>query len=133
MKKTGKNNPSWKGYEKISGALWSNIRYEAKRRKIHFDITIQEAWELFLNQGGLCELSGEILKFNVGGQSKTSGNASLDRKDSSKGYIKDNCRWTTKIVNRCKNVLSDTEYITLCEKVINYNSRDKNDKSENSY
>jgi hypothetical protein len=46
--------------------------------------------------------------------------ASLDRKDSGKGYTLDNVQWVHKRVNIMKNIISDMEFIEWCKKVANH-------------
>ena len=43
--------------------------------------------------------------------------ASLDRIDSTKGYVENNVQWTLKKINIMKNVFSQKEFIYLCNKV----------------
>lgn len=105
----------WKGYGEISGNIWDGI----KRKRRHaedrdFSITIKYAWDLFENQQRRCALSGIFLQFDPG--KKT---ASLDRIDSSKGYIEGNVQWVHKDINRMKNIYSQEYFIEMCSKVYN--------------
>jgi hypothetical protein len=43
--------------------------------------------------------------------------ASLDRIDSSKGYVEGNVQWVHKRINIMKNDLSDSEFIEWCRVV----------------
>jgi hypothetical protein len=43
--------------------------------------------------------------------------ASLDRKDSSKGYTKDNVQWIHKTINFMKGQMSDQEFVSWCKLV----------------
>jgi hypothetical protein len=73
-------------------------------------------WEIYEVQGGLCALTGEPLTFknlNKG----TDQTASLDRIDSSLGYVEGNVQWVHKDVNLMKNVLSQARFIELCSLV----------------
>ena len=57
-------------------------------------------------------------------QSKNSirdGTASLDRIDSSRGYVIDNIQWVHKDINWLKNDWSQKEFIELCSRVANHN------------
>jgi hypothetical protein len=51
----------------------------------------------------------------------TTQTASLDRKDSSKGYIKGNVWWVDKRINKLKSDFEQEEFLLLCKKVANYN------------
>lgn len=47
------------------------------------------------------------------------GSASLDRKDSSKGYLKGNVQWLHTSVNNIKGALAHDEFINICKKITN--------------
>jgi hypothetical protein len=47
--------------------------------------------------------------------------ASLDRIDSSKGYIIGNVQWAHKMVNRMKNDMPQEEFIEFCRDIISTN------------
>jgi len=112
----GKNNVKFTGYEELSGQKWSAYKCGAKRRKIEFNITIQYAWNLFINQNRKCALTGEDIFF---GKTNTSEcTASLDRIDSSKGYIEGNLHWVHKDVNLMKMALSIDRLYELCKKIV---------------
>jgi hypothetical protein len=110
-------NCRWKGHKKISGAYWYAIKDGAKRRKINFDLSIEDAWSQYEIQNGKCALSGQSIDFirhkNAGEQT-----ASLDRKKSDEGYHKDNIQWVHKKINSMKLKMSDAEFIGWCQKVI---------------
>lgn len=111
-----KDHPSWQGYENISKSFYSHFKKGAERRHIDFSITIEEINQLFEKQNGKCFFSEENLIFN-GSHGKSFGNASLDRKDSNKGYTKDNCQLVTKQINISKGVMNNQEFITMCQQV----------------
>lgn len=112
----GKENPAWKGIGDISGSFWCAIKGGAKDRNIEFSITIKYLWDLYIKQDKKCSLTGEQIDF---GQSKLDVNrtASLDRIDSSKGYIEGNVQWVTKKVNFAKQTMSQKDFIELCKSV----------------
>lgn len=120
--KIGKNHPQWTGHEEISGLYWTHIIRSAngsKRRKIEFNITIEYAWELFLEQNRKCELSGLEIYFPKSYNGK--GTSSLDRIDSSKGYIVGNIQWVHKDINLMKNKLNQEYFINMC-KIVSKNN-----------
>lgn len=129
----GNKNPKWTGFGEISGHQWLCIKMEstAERRsrqcKSHaglpFEITIEYAWNLFLKQERKCVLSGEPLTMWGKINGKQSGNASLDRIDSSKGYIEENVQWIDKRIQLVKRNWSDENFITLCQKVASYQTK----------
>ena len=121
----------WTGYGEISGGQWCKIklestaerrnrRYKVARPALTFEITIEYAWDLFLKQNRKCTLSGEPLTMCGKINGKYTGNASLDRIDSSKGYTKENVQWIDKKLQMVKTKLSDAEFIAICQKVANY-------------
>lgn len=118
----GSNHVGWKGSGEISGYTWGAIRNNAKQRGIVFTITIDYAWKLFVLQDGKCALSGLPLHFNTLRQRDPNAvtTASLDRIDSTKGYVEGNVQWLHKNVNFMKHSLSQEVFIYLCHKVATY-------------
>lgn len=115
QKPRGKGNHAWRGHEDIPGARWYGIQREAKNRNLEFNISIEQIWELFIRQNKKCALSGKDLTFCTRAQG--SMNASLDRIDSSKGYILDNVQWVDKRVNWIKRNLKEEEFIQICKDI----------------
>ena len=117
----GTGHYKWNGYKDITGYAWRRILNGAKSRKLDVNITIKDAWELFQKQNGKCALTNESIEFAKGSTPSTSyiGTASLDRIDSSKGYIKGNVQWVHKIVNEMKMDSNEKEFIEWCKKVAN--------------
>lgn len=116
---------NWKGYKDISGDLWRCIQYGAKIRNLDFDVTIEYIWEIFELQKGICPLSGRNIfidptlgSLNKNGYQRNT--ASLDRIDSSKGYIKGNVQWVHKDVNKLKSNWDQNYFIDLCNEITNY-------------
>lgn len=116
-KVTGENSSTWKGYGEISGQRWGRIirRAEVKGRTI--DIAIETAWDLFLRQDKKCALSGIDLCF---GRNNRETTASLDRIDSSKGYVIGNVQWVHKTVNIMKNAFDQKVFIEFCKKIVDH-------------
>lgn len=120
MKKYGKNHKLYRGFEEISGQVFCDIKKQARSRGLEFNITIEYIWNLFINQDRKCALSGIKIRF---GEKTGDGlrNASLDRIDSSKGYIESNVQWVHKWINIMKNDFDTKEFIYLCNKVSSHN------------
>ena len=119
VKVGGKSSKHWRGYEEISGSHWCNIKRCAKSRNIQFDITIDYIWNLFIKQERKCFFSGVLLSFGKCCKDKINRTASLDRIDSSKGYIEGNVQWVHKDINCMKMKLSNQEFINFCSLVHN--------------
>lgn len=117
------NNCKKTGCGEISGTLWSNIRNSAIQRNLNFELTVQDAWKLFLIQNRKCALTGIEIYFASRGVTKTrkSTTASLDRIDSKKGYSIHNIQWVYKKINMMKQGYDIKEFIDLCKKVAKYN------------
>lgn len=105
----------------IFAQFWGHVTRGAKDRDIPFDITREEAWELFLEQDRKCALSGVELFFYKDWKKRSEQQtASLDRIDSYKGYSKENCQWVHKDVNKMKHVYSVEEYYIWCKRVVEH-------------
>lgn len=116
----GAEHVQWQGCGEISGHRWSQIRRRGlstrKSRQNHqFAISIDYAWSLFLEQNGRCALSGMRIEFGKTNNDETT--ASLDRIDSSIGYVRGNVQWVHKDVNRMKNIFSQSRFIEVCKRV----------------
>jgi hypothetical protein len=122
--KRGKQHCFWAGHEDISGGYFSSIKCKARNKNIPFDITIEQAWELFLKQDKKCALTNFPLTFSesrhVEAEKQT---ASLDRIDSSKGYIVGNIQWIHKQINYMKHMMSQETFINWCQLVVNHTSQ----------
>lgn len=99
--RTGTTNPNWKGHGEIPHQYWTGILIGAEKRKLTVAITLKEIWDLFLQQGQKCALSGTPLVF-AGHKSGKEQTASLDRIDSTKGYVTGNIQWIHKDLQRMK-------------------------------
>tara|TARA_Y100000310_G_scaffold293091_1_gene322420 strand:- start:444 stop:1133 length:690 start_codon:yes stop_codon:yes gene_type:complete len=107
----------WKGYGEISGDKWDKIKKTAGLKNRKFEITIEQAWDLFLKQDRKCALSGVKLVFTRKKKDRSKTTASLDRIDSSKGYIKGNIQWVHKDINKMKQDLDMRSFKEWCGKV----------------
>ena len=112
----GPESLKWTGQGLISGRMWAQIKNNAKSRNHTFELSLEQAWRVFQDQGGKCAISGVLIEFQESKYAR-SGTASLDRKDSSKGYDKDNVQWVHKTINIMKNTLTDEEFIWWCKAV----------------
>lgn len=115
---TGEKSPEWKGIGKLSKTQYSRIQKNAERRKIEFNVSIEYLWDICEKQNQKCKYTNQNLTFGKNTRKKSSGNASLDRIDSSKGYIEGNVQWVIKDINMMKQKLTDSEFKELCKKVV---------------
>lgn len=106
-------------YEEITQVMWDRVFLNAQKRKLPFEITKEYAWEVFIKQERRCVFTNAVLTMegNPKKYGTDKGNASIDRIDSSKGYIEGNIQWVDKTVNICKWSMSSEEFVNMCKTV----------------
>lgn len=112
----GKDHPGWKGYGELSGTHLNSIKSNAKHRSIQYSVSPEYLWNLFLKQNRQCALTGNPLVMN----NDSERTASLDRKDSDKGYVEGNVQWVHKTINSMKMDLSESEFLKWCRNVVEH-------------
>lgn len=115
----GRKHYKWTGHGEISGGYWGQIRHGASIRKgrsyeLDFEISIEYAWALFLKQDRRCALTGLPLTIS---RKRTEHTASLDRIDSTIGYVAGNVQWVNKEINMMKRTMSQDRFVSLCKAV----------------
>ena len=111
-------SPYWRGGKFLSGTILTVCRLSAKHRGLEFDLTIEHLEDVWEHQQGLCYYTGTTLILPQDSRSRpTTSNASIDRKDSSRGYVDGNVQWVTKEINFMKMSLSEDRFIDLCKQV----------------
>jgi len=118
----GKRNrsPKYKGVGDLSSTKFRGIKARAKHRGQKFTISIKYAWELFLAQDGRCSLTGVPITLNPSSMEKGASTASLDRIDSTKGYVRGNVQWTHADINFMKHSLPMKDFVDWCCKVADH-------------
>lgn len=114
----GKNNYQWSGFEEISGTYWNSIKNSAKIRNINFDITIEYAWNLYIQQNKKCNYTNLDICFAKSKKKMSLATASLDRIDNNKGYIEGNIQWIHKDINWMKRNFSEDVFINYCKLIV---------------
>jgi hypothetical protein len=110
-----------KGYEEISGNHWSQIKSQAKRKNVSFEIRIEEAWEIYKKQHEQCALSGKKITFSGYPYDASKNTAILDRIEPTLGFVKYNCQWIHKDVARIKpSDMSRNEFLVLVTDCFTY-------------
>jgi hypothetical protein len=109
----GNTNPGFKGVGDVGSCFFAELKRGAHRRNLEFNITLDYISKLFEKQKRKCGLSGLDLTFGPvrKGRLRT---ASLDRIDSSKGYIVGNVQWVHKTLNRMKVDIEQDVFIKIC-------------------
>lgn len=85
---------------------FNKLKKSAENRKITWEITLDEMFENF---NGSCAMTGWDISLKYSDQT-----ASLDRIDSSKGYVRGNIQWVHTMVNMSKNKFDSTKFIEMC-------------------
>ena len=116
-RKRGSQHPLFTGYKELHGTLWGSYKTGARLRGLDFDISIEYAWNLFESQERKCALSNLPIVFSneCSDIQKWKSTASLDRIDSSKGYVVGNVQWIHKDINQMKWQFDEKYFISLCK------------------
>lgn len=110
----------------VNGDIWYQItsrkvNKRSKRSKLDFNITKDYLNNLFEEQEEKCKLSGLPITLPKKWNDKNY-TASLDRIDSSIGYIMGNVQWVHKHVNVMKNIYPQEMFIYICKKIADSNN-----------
>lgn len=117
----GSNHKSWKGFGELSSDLFTTIKLNARERELEFDLDLEYLWNLFVLQDRKCSISGIEIFLNGKCDKKKYKTATLDRIDSTLGYIKGNVQWVHRDINKIKNNLPQDYFFYLCSKVSSNN------------
>ena len=99
---------------------FKNLLRSSKRRFKEVDIDLPYLKELWEKQQGICIYSGVALTLQHYKKHVNDNpiyNASLDRIDSSKGYIKGNIQFVSQCINYCKNTMSHEQMLEVCKNI----------------
>lgn len=110
-------NHSYLGTKNIPKTYFTSVKSSAKSKNRDFSIDIEYLEEIFVKQNKKCIYSGLSISLNGKGREST---ASLDRIDSSKGYIKGNVQWVHKTINKMKLDLTEKEFLFFINQIYNY-------------
>ncbi len=114
-----KHHSCFKGIGEISKSYWNTVKAGASSRKLDFEIKMNDAWELYNKQGGVCYYSGIPIRFDHSYRRRAQ-TASIDRLDSSKGYVKGNIVICHKDINRMKRQSSEYYFLVLCKQIYDH-------------
>lgn len=94
------------------------INHAAKRKQsLGFDIDLGYLLEVYDAQDGRCAVSG-VKMTHIAGSGRTLTNISIDRIDSSKGYLRGNVQFVCDIVNRMKSDMPQAELVSWCRNIL---------------
>lgn len=125
-KKRGYNSTSFTGYGKISGSYIARMHQNAVTRGLECSVTAEYLDNLFKAQNEKCALSGVSIYFQEGTNAFLNSNttASVDRIDSTLGYIEGNVQWVHKVINAMKLHFDEAHFINMCTKVAKWRGTD---------
>lgn len=89
--------------------------------EIGADLTLEYVEDILNNQKGRCAYTGLLIGLPNSSKDLACGSytASIDRIDSSKGYIRGNIQWVHKDVNRMKQQFSHEVFVNYCKLIAN--------------
>lgn len=94
------------------GKKLANIRCNARRRKIPFNLNVTDLKNQWKSQEGVCALSKQPFEYTI-----KDNTPSVDRIDSYKGYVPENIQFVQLWINRAKGQLTDEEIIDRIKKI----------------
>jgi hypothetical protein len=103
-------------YEDIRTSWINKCKLSAELRNIVWDLSEEFIWQLYLSQDKKCALSDKPIGWCKEGSIHT---ASLDRIDSSEGYVVGNIQLVHKDVNFMKQQFSQEYFIETCKLIAN--------------
>ena len=109
ISRKGSENAAWTGYRNVPGKVFSRLKHGAKQRNIFFDLTIEDIYNKYQEQFGLCAFTNKLLTFGE--------DASIDRIDSTKGYYYDNIQIVHKVLNMMKKNMDNEDFLSWCRRV----------------
>lgn len=105
----------------IPTRMWISILSNSKKKNREVSIDRDYVWSIYQKQKGACALTGWPISFAEGGR------ASVDRIDSTKGYIKGNVQIVDSRANKIKMNNTDQFFYKVCESVTRHRRSDLND------
>lgn len=109
----------------LTATKYGKLKKSAMIRDIEFSVTIEYLWNLFILQNQICAITGDYIS--------SINKASLDRINSSKGYIEGNVQWVTYQANVSKHTMTMEQLYEFCNKVINHANQQLSHRSAQEY
>jgi len=101
--------------------LRCNQAYQRSCKKgWEFDITPEYLMEIYNKQNGLCYYSGIKMEIALKGYSTNNYTLSIDRIDSTIGYLSSNIVLCCDAVNTMKMQMETNEFLKICKKIVDY-------------
>lgn len=102
----------WRGVGQLSLTYFNRTKRGAEVRGLPFTVDMTYLWNLYQRQEQQCVLTGLPIPFNRKRLDECV--ASLDRIDSTLGYVVGNVQWVHKDVNRMKGDLAQDRFEEIC-------------------
>lgn len=110
---------SHRGWHRGVRVSWYNkFETSAKLRGLTWELTIDDVADLLDKQEGKCALTGWDIEFPESGHAQKAP-ASIDRINSSLGYVLGNVQLLTRHVNMMKQAYDNDYFIEVCKAVAN--------------
>ena len=116
------------GYKDISGDYWSQIINNSNKKGIHFDVRIEDAWELYIGQNKCCAISGIPINFSGYPHDSKETNAVLSLIDTEVEFTLDNIQWLDKSIAKMKGKMNNDNFIELIYLITSNVSRKQKEK-----
>lgn len=114
-KSCSNHDNNFKGKHHAIPHTWFSMKMKGGlSRGYQWELTIEDIWNMYEKQGGVCALSGIPIGWSTKGLTAT---ASIDRIDSSEGYILENVQLVHKDINFMKQQFDQDYFIELCKAV----------------
>lgn len=94
------------------------------RKGRELDLTIEQLKIVWNSQSGICPYTGWVLEIPKSTECKKPNTASLDRIDSSKGYVFDNVQFVSVMANYAKSDFSHEEMKRFCQAIKHHTPSD---------
>jgi len=109
-------------HDRYTNFRWyiKNIIKNSKKRKQEYDIDLEYLFQLWETQNGICPFTKQKLELRTHNYTHIENRpyqASLDRIDNNKGYVKGNVRFVALIFNYARNNFSDEQVLEFCKQV----------------
>jgi len=109
-------NNSHKGFYKeiLRASFVHKYKASAELRGLEWGVSFDYLADVLIEQDFKCALSGQDIS-----AMEVNNNASLDRIDSTLGYVNGNVQWVTAEINMMKQAYTQERFIELCSLVAN--------------
>lgn len=119
----GPKHGNWRGGKHVPGYFIAQFRSKSRKgraRQLDWDLDADYLDKLWEQQEGRCVYTGWPIQFGKQGKYAREQTASLDRIDSTLGYVRGNVQFVHKDINLMKWDHTEERFIELCRAVSEY-------------